>query len=50
MQLGRIAAADNHGSEYDDDDDKKQLVPVHSLVAMQSSRSFPPKLTDATSR
>ena len=47
MQLGRIAAADNYGSEYDDDDNKKQLVPVHSLAAMQPSRSFPPKLTDA---
>ena len=40
--LGRMSVAD----EYDDDDEKKH-APSHSLAAMQPTRSFPPKLTDA---
>jgi hypothetical protein len=42
QHLGRMSVADE-----DDDDDEKKHAPSHSLAAMQPTRSFPPKLTDA---
>jgi hypothetical protein len=42
QHLGRMSVADE-----DDNDDEKKHAPSHSLAAMQPTRSFPPKLTDA---